>query len=281
MEHTFDGSFEGPLFGALAVSLREASEQKAAYSIVSGTLHDGVTPDPMPMRTVLEEGNCRLRETAYPSCSDPCASGEACVAEDTCSAYPTQQNVGVITVSGLGSGAVTLAPFAPSFFYQSDELPYPPCAEGDSLGLEAQAFSAEAPCVVPLVVPTAQIPVRAGEPVDLTWEPPGDETLARVHILLDVSHHGGKRGDIVCDVPDNGSYEIPASLVNPLLEQGLAGFPWVILTRWVRNTSTLSEVYFSVSASVERSVDTGVQSCLSDEECSDGQLCDRATVMCR
>jgi hypothetical protein len=181
----------------------------------------------------------------------------------------------------LGSELLRLAPFAPNFFYQSEELAYPPCAEGDSLGLEAEAFSAQAPCIAPLVVPTAQIPVRADEPVELTWEPPGDETLARVHILLDVSHHGGKRGDIVCDVPDNGSYEIPASLVNPLLEQGLAGFPWVILTRRVRSSSTLSDVSFSVLASAERSVDTGVQSCLGDEECPDGQLCDRATVMCQ
>lgn len=281
-EPTPDSGTHDRLFGSIVVSLRETSEEKEAYGLVSGTLYGGAYPDAMPMRIVQEEDDCQLREAIHPFCGTPCGSDAVCVDDDQCSPYPSPQDVAEITVDGLDPGPVTLPPFPPNFFYQSEELAYPPCSEGDLLRLDADAFAAEAPCIAPLAVdPDAAISVRSGEPVQLSWDVPGDSELARIQILLDVSHHGGKRGDVVCEVPDTGSYEIPASLVTALLDQGLAGFPSVILTRRVRSESTLPNVHFSVVASLERSVDTGVQSCLSDEECPEGQTCDRQAVICR
>jgi hypothetical protein len=202
--------------------------------------------------------------------------------------YPDSQDVGDITVRGLDldTGSVTLEPFAPSFFYQSAELAYPPCREGTPLHLESAAFTAEATCIAPLIVDQDPVRVRTGEPVSLTWDPPGSaedpsQSTTRIQILLDISHHGGKRGDILCDVPDSGSYTIPQNMVAALVDLGLAGFPSVILTRRSTGTTTLPEVNFIVAATVERPVDTGVHSCLNDEDCPGGQTCNRQTVTCR
>jgi hypothetical protein len=202
--------------------------------------------------------------------------------------YPDSQDVGNITVRGLDldTGSVTLEPFAPSYFYQSNELAYPPCQEGTALHLESPAFTAEAACIAPLIVDTDPVRVRSGEPVSLTWDPPDlpddpSRPAARIQILLDISHHGGKRGDILCDVPDSGSYTIPQNMVTALVDLGLAGFPSVILTRRLTGTTTLPNVSFVVASSVERPVDTGVHSCLNDEDCPDGETCDRQTVTCR
>jgi hypothetical protein len=205
------------------------------------------------------------------------------VSDDQCVPYPAAQDVGPITVSGLdlASDPTTLEPFAPSYFYQSDELAYPPCRERSLLHLESSAFTAEATCIAPLVVDSdAHISVRDGEPVTLAWQPAASED-SRISILLDVSHHGGKRGDILCDVPDSGGYTIPHNMVSALLDMGLAGFPSVILTRRFTGTTTLPNVAFIVVSSVERSVDTGVHSCLRDEDCPNGQTCDRSNVVCQ
>lgn len=285
-----DASAGDPLYGSIVVSLRETTETKEAYGLVSGTLYDGPRPDPEPMRTVLEEGHCQLREAIHPFCNEPCGGAAACVSEDQCMPYPNSQDVGNITVRGLDldTGSTTLEPFAPSYFYQSDELAYPPCRAGTLLRLESNDFTAEATCIAPLIVdPNARISVSDGDPVTLTWQAAAASDDSRIDILLDISHHGGKRGDILCDVPDSGSYTIPQNMVSALIDLGLAGFPSVILTRRSTRTTTLprngrsvAHVDFLVASSVERPVDTGVHSCLNDEDCPDGETCDRQTVSC-
>jgi hypothetical protein len=123
--------------------------------------------------------------------------------------------------------------------------------------------------------------VRADEPLTIQWQETAAPDLARIEILLDISHHGGKRGDIVCEVDDSGSHTIPAALVSALIEMGTAGFPSVIVSRVARRAASLQGVDFVVQSTVQRPVDTGVQSCLQDTDCPDGRTCDRATVTCR
>lgn len=285
---TPDAGAQVPLFGSIVVSLRETVDATAAYGLVSGTIYDGPRPDPEPLRVIMEDGECQLREALHPLCSEGCGSGAVCVDTEECAPYPQAQNVGDLSVTGLGvdgEESVTLGPFPPSFFYQSQELAYPPCEEGATLRLEANAFSAEARCIAPLLVDSsAPLRVRSREPLTLTWERPADPSLARVQVLLDVSHHGGKRGDIVCDAPDTGGLEISAPLITALVDMGLAGFPSVILTRRTQATSTQPNVRLVVAASVARTVDTGVQSCLQDtgnDGCPEGQTCDRTTLTCQ
>ncbi len=272
------------LFGAISVDFREAVGGAAAFGLVSGSVYDGPSPLAFGLEAVLEEGECQLREPTHPFCDPACGSTGLCVRDGECMPYPKAQNVGEMQVTGLLE-PVTLEPFPPNFYYQSAELAFPPCEEGATIALDAEAFRAEARCVAPLVVDASEpLFVRREEPLILTWQAPGDPELGSVHILLDISHHGGKKGDIVCVVPDTGRYEIPATLVTALVDLGLAGYPSVILTRSSAAVSDPPDVTFSVAASIERPVDTGVQSCLpnaADEPCPAGQTCDPASSICR
>lgn len=279
---SLDASAGDPLYGSIVVSLRESTESKGAYGLVSGTLYDGPRPNPEPMRVVREAGGCQLREAVHPVCTEPCGSAAACVSDDQCTPYPKSQDVGNLTLRGLDldTESTTLEPFAPNYFYQSEELAYPPCQPGAALHLESNSFTAEATCIAPLLVDPDRVRVRSGEPVSLTWNTTDSAVPARIQILLDISHHGGKRGDILCDVPDSGSHTIPQDMVSALIDLGLAGFPSVILTRRFTGTTSLPDVAFLVVATVERPVDSGVRSCLNDEECPNGQTCDRQTVTC-
>jgi hypothetical protein len=103
---------------------------------------------------------------------------------------------------------------------------------------------------------------------------------SRIRISLDLAHHGGKKGEIECEVPDNGAFEIPEPLVSELVSLGLAGFPTVNVTRLSQSNSTApAQVSLVISASVEREVDSGVQSCLADSSCFAPDVC-RADKTC-
>jgi hypothetical protein len=268
-------------FGTISLNLREANEASAAYSQVSGTVYDGPSPLDFGLETVLEQGECQLREPTHPFCDPPCGSEAMCIRDGECMPYPKAQDAGELSVAGLFE-EVTLPAVPPNFRYQSAELAYPPCDEGSALQLGAASFQAEAPCIAPLVIDDSEpVRVRSDEPVVLTWQA-SELVVARIQIFLDISHHGGKKGDIVCDVPDTGHYEIPASLVTPLVDLGLAGYPSVILTRWTGGVSSPPDVRFKIAASAERPVDTGVRSCVpnSAENCPDGQTCDPMSNIC-
>jgi hypothetical protein len=196
--------------------------------------------------------------------------------------FPAAQNVGVVQVEGLGSEPVAMDPFPPSFAYQSTALPYPPCQEGDAVRLVADSFSAQTRCIAPLMIDgTDVISVKRDQPVKLVWDAPLQTDLARMQIRLDVSHHGGKKGEIDCDVPDTGAFDIPAALVTALVDLGLAGYPTIVLTRVASAPSTKQPgVTLAVSASVEQEVDTGIQSCTEDANCPTEQLCNTDKLTC-
>ena len=197
--------------------------------------------------------------------------------------YPKAQNVGVVRLEGLGAEPIAMDPFPPSFAYQSTALPYPPCEEGDAVRLRVDSFGAASVCIAPLVIPGSDvISVKRDRPAELSWTPPARTDLARMQIRLDVSHHGGKKGEIDCDVADTGAFQIPASLVTALVDLGLAGFPTIILTRVASASSPEApEVRLVVSASVERDVDTGITSCSDTKKCPAGQQCDKSNSTCQ
>lgn len=268
------------IYGTVSLQLLSENEFRPAMSVVTARFYDR-PPRSIP-RLLLEDedGDCELWVADIPSCPDGCESGFQCVSDDACQPYPEVEDVGDLRVFGLFDGETLLESIAPSFIYQSEALPYPPCEPGDAITLEGELFTAEAPCIAPLVTEGPAPRVRRQEPVSLQWEAPGDPTLARIRILLDISHHGGKKGEIVCDVADSGSFDIPASLVTPLVDLGLAGFPSVILTRRVHSPTHLEGVSLEIVAAVQRPVDTGVDSCLSDDDCPEGSSCDVERVTC-
>jgi hypothetical protein len=214
-----------------------------------------------------------------------------CAAADDCRNYPTGVDVGTVSVEGLatedGADAFTMEPLPPSNTYQplaDVDLRYPPFAQGDPVRLGAEgaggaAFAIETVGVAPLVVTTpGTVLFEEGEPVRLQWEP-GDEPSARVRVVVDLSHHGGQRGEIDCDVPDTGSMEIAAELVTELLELGWSGFPSLWIARQTRGSTVIAagRVDLVVSSAAVVPIDIpGLSSCSeigASDECPAGQTC--------
>jgi hypothetical protein len=272
-----------PLTGTITVSLRAANEttMAKAFSVAGGTVYDGPVPDAFPLAVSLEEPGCKLLKPKLPFCSDGCGGDAACVDDETCAAYPKAQDVGILRLEGLGGEPVTMDPFPPSFAYQSPALPHPPCVEGEAVSLSGDDFSAASTCIAPLIVASTEFAVRRDEALGLDWEAPAQSDQTRVLIKLDVSHHGGKKGEIDCDVPDTGSFEIPASLVTALVDLGLAGYPTIVLTRIASAPSAdQPAIKFEISSSIELEVDTGITSCTEDAQCATDQRCNMDKLVC-
>jgi hypothetical protein len=184
-------------------------------------------------------------------------------------------------MQGLGAD-LALDPISKG--YSGPTLPYPPCTEGADVKLQADSFSVTGKCIAGLTLSGPDpIPVKSGMPAKFAWAAPGQAGISRIQIALEIAHHGGYKGEIDCDVPDTGSFEIPATLITALVNLGLAGYPTVAVTR-VSTAASPGEpnVKLLVSSSLERAVDTGVTSCgIGDATCPNGTSCDDASKTCK
>jgi hypothetical protein len=167
--------------------------------------------------------------------------------------------------------------------YQSPTLPAEACAEGAPVSLHASGFSMESPCIARLELTTeAPIPVSAGKTLDLAWAPPSTAGDSRIKIHLDIAHHGGKKGEINCDVADTGSFSVPEKLVTQLVGLGLAGYPDIAVERYSTSADASNPmIQLRVGSLVRREVDTGVLSCDEDTQCESGQTCNTADRTCK
>jgi hypothetical protein len=258
----------------------------AGYTNLVGKVYDGPTPQQTVWELSEAEGDCQLLEPRVPYCEAGCGA-DVCVEDDVCQAYPEAHPVGTVTVTGLrtdpGGTELEMDPIGTTYQPVGVTLAYPPFAEGDAVSLDAAGsaftgpFGMEAEGIAPLQLLTSEIPLETGVGVALEWTPPADALAdSRIGLLLDISHHGGSNGKIVCDLDDDGSFEIPAALITRLLALGVAGFPTIILTREARGSTTISagRVDLALASKVEHEVTiAGLVSCNGDEDCPDPQTC--------
>jgi hypothetical protein len=263
-----------PLYGNFTFEVVEETPETDPFTRFQGAVFDGQYPPPFPLTLDSTDGDCELWVPTNASCPAGC-SGGVCTAAGVCSLYPKEVSVGPVTVEGIDPAAFTVSPITTKFVYQAtSSLPNPPCTEGSTFGVSGSGFSVQAKCIKPLVLTsTIPIPVMSGSPVALTWEA-ADEPTARINVKLDIAHHGGRKGEIQCDVADTGSFSIPAALVTKLVNLGLAGFPTIGVKRIVHATSTEEPgLVLVMAAPLERAVDTGIESCNESTDCEDGEVC--------
>ena len=248
---------------------------------IDGRVHSGVVPANI-REVALADGPCRVLVGRSLFCDPACGAGETCGEGGTCIPYPTAQDVGEVSVSGLSVPLVLTS--SSSHFYSNGAttLPHPAWEDGDRLTLTAPGgaltpFTLEGRGVPVLDVPTAAIPVARDAATTITWTPPTAAGDARIQILFDLAHHGGIAASIVCDdLPDNGTYTVPAALVTRLLDEGVAGFPLVTVTRQTVDSTTLAAgcVELRVTAAVSRDVLVpGLVSCADDDGCTPPATC--------
>lgn len=271
------------LVGSFQVKATPASDQGAASTSILGRIFDGPTPVTTIWEKPQDDGDCKLTTPRVPFCSTPCGTTAACVDDDVCQAYPTAHGAGAVTVTGVkatdGSSQVEL--LLVSNNYQALALAYPPFAEGDSVSLSAAgdyfpAFNLSSKGIAPLALTSTELALKSGQALNLTWTK-GGEASAKIHVRLEVSHHGGgSKGQIECDTADSGALTVSAALISKLLNLGVAGFPSVVVTRHVIGSTVIpaGRVELEVSSSFEQGVTIdGLKSCTDKADCPDGQDC--------
>lgn len=257
----------------------------------SSTTVSGVVRDAPPIELVAyvpdqKSGDCQLYLPTVPFCDPPCPSGQACRAGNVCAPQPTSHSVGTVTVRGLaledGTNEFTMDPIGSSKAYSpsaSVKLKYPPAAPGAPIELSTSGgdyapFTIQTTGIAPIEgFDGDPLPLERDRPLELTWTAqPG----AEVEVILEIAHHGGAKGKVICNAEDSGSLVIPASLVTELIGLGVAGYPDVTLTRKTVGSTQLppGRVEFIMFNTQSRPVAIeGLTSCMADEDCPDGQVC--------
>jgi hypothetical protein len=284
-----DGAVDpNALIGTFTIELiaPDTSTSTPGYTSVLGKIYNGPVPEQIVWEESSSEGSCTLLKPRVPFCATSCGGSAVCVEDDTCQAYPTAQAVGTVTVNGVeteaGATQFTMDPVANNYQPVGVTLKYPAFAEGDAISLAAagsafaDAFTLAATGIDTLELLNDSITLDGTNAIALSWTPAAQASASKVHVLFDVSHHGGSKGKIECDLADTGSYTISATFSAKLLALGAAGFPTIILTRRASDSATLDagRVDLIIASKVEKAVVIpGVQSCNDDDDCTSPETC--------
>lgn len=268
--------------GGFAVELK-VNDSGTGTSSVAGNIYAGETPENVVWESEAVASGCSLLVPTAPFCETPCGA-EVCVEGGRCVAYPKSVGVGAVRIQGVGAAEFTMQPQGDTQYYVTPAgvvLPFPPAADGAEIGLQAEGgpfgpFSIVSEGISALNV-TSDNPasIETGAALPIRWTP-GASDRARMHIELDLSHHGGTKGKILCDVADSGSIDIPAAMIAELIGLGVSGFPTLEIARRAVGTASVAAGSIELVVLSQTRLDVtvpGLLSCSEDSECPTGQTC--------
>lgn len=276
------GTTTGTLTGNFTVELHPEDK----YAVIGGQIFEAPQPSATPLDVAQEQSGCKLLIPRAVSCTPECATTSVCTGNNQCTPKPNPVSLGTVHVEGLGGRAIDMEAQKPAYAYAGPTLAdtYPPCKEGDDIKLTSDLLSINGKCIATLdLLGPTPLAIRSGQAADLSWTPPGKTNISRIQIRLEISHHGGYKGEIDCDVPDSGSFSIPEPLVTALIARGIGGYPTIKVTRSSSAAaSNQPGVKLVMPSLVERAVDHGVQSCGGQDAppCPSGQTCNQEDRLC-
>jgi hypothetical protein len=261
-------------------------DPNGASGSFTATITDTLVPN-----TVLTEreqdGPCGIWQRVNPFCDPPCTPGtETCSTDMTCIPAPRNQRAGTVTVTGAAA-PISLEPNGANY-YQVTSLPNPPFAPGERILLEASgdqiaAFSLRGVGIAPLELPEGEsFVVRDGQPLDLAWDTTGTED-STVYVELTVDQHGNSPVKLICEVPDTGSFSIPAGILGTFVGYGVTGFPNIKIVRRSADSITVAQGCIDLqvrSGSTEELVVEGHTPCVNDTQCPAPLTCDETIQTC-
>jgi hypothetical protein len=289
----------GLAVGTFNIKLVKAEGTAEAHTTVQGSVGDipPVNSRIIGWKKTPGEGDCELYVPEMPFCDPSCDSGKTCIAgtdESFCSAAETLYDLGTVTVKGLqsseGTESLELTGVVKKYSLGKNTLLYPPFAEGDAVSIEASGkdidgFTVSSNGIEPLEVLTSgDITMEKNKPVSIEWTPATMANNSTIEVVIDISHHGGQRGEVRCSTDDTaGSLEIPAALITKLMNLGYAGFPSMDINR-VATGSTTTEagrVDFIISSGETKAIQIpGLASCDESHPCESGKTCG-TDAMCK
>jgi hypothetical protein len=281
--------------GALAYEPCELGARTGAFTVelgdgftaVTGSVRDAVTPSDVP-DLVSEEGSCRLFRSRNLFCDPPCGSGTTCAETMSCVASPTNQSVGTVSVTGLAA-ALEMTPSGVNSYTNpaSPELPHPGFVEGAVIVLSATggalaAFELEGRGIAPFELDDAPLSVVRGQALALRWTPPGETNGQVVHLKFEFNRHGGTPTWLECDAPDTGSFDVPSTLLDALLDLEVSGWPTLTAARRTVDSTEVGSGCVELRVVSAVTVDValpGITSCDSENPCPPPQAC-QANLLC-
>ncbi len=225
-----DGGCPAALGGASGPQFAQTSSRfdLGAYPdwlTFSGGVYDG--PKIEFHQEAERQGACRLLTYQASFCDPACQSGQACIAEQ-CVDYPALQSVGTVTLGGVGTTGIPVAPVGDgSYSWSTQDFGAGDLAEIslDAPGAVGPGFSVAA-CTPPPLEPTADwsalLEQRAdGQDVTLEWSNPIDWTRVYIRMTTGIGTHGGiSPVEIECEGRDTGSLTLPGSYLDALYADG-------------------------------------------------------------
>lgn len=257
------------------------------YSIVDGSVLDAVVPT-----SVLTEeaavGDCQLLRRENPFCDPVCESGFTCSLEGECVPFPSEQNLGNVTVAGLVADVI-MEPREPGARYYDTTLPHPAVDPGTLVELRTAPDGVLGELVLhgvgpePLESLDEELVVVAGRPLSVSWTPAAADVRTHVEFFLNIDQHGSSPLRISCLFPDTGSGEVDAALIQGLVAGGVTGFPSARLRRQTVDHALTDDGCMDFGVASPRFVGVqvdGFTPCTDDDDCPDGQTCNRALEIC-
>jgi hypothetical protein len=258
----------------------------AFLTTAAGAVANGVVP-----LTVLDneatEGDCTLLRRVSPFCDPACAPDETCSLDEECIPYPTQQDVGTVSITGLYA-SVVMEPSTPGYNYYLLGLPHPAYAPGDLVTLDVEGayfpgFRLYGVGLVPLELVPGQWVLSETEDMAVAWGAPGGPVRSTVHLRVTIDQHGVSPIQLDCDFADTGSGTVPAGIAAQLVASGVTGFPSATLTRWTVDSTSVGPgcVDFALSWSGLGDLRVeGYTPCGESADCPSGQTCNTVLEIC-
>jgi hypothetical protein len=265
---------------------RFSVESQSDFGVVQGAVFEGVVPTSIP-RLAAEAGPCRLLERRNLVCTPACVGATTCGEDGACIPYPRQISVGKVTISGL-TQPTNLSPQNPGNGYFAPDADNPPFAVGSEVtlkaegesgrpGFELKGFGSAALGAKPSWL------IERGKGLSVLWQNGDSGARTRVTVELSVDQHGLSPLTLACEFEDTGAANIPATVVDRLLDAGVSGFPNGRIFRRTadRVLVDLGCVDFLVGSPLAADVSVaGVVPCKKVADCPMGQTCNLMQERC-
>lgn len=256
------------------------------YSIVDGQMNDGVVPATV-LELAAEEGDCKLLKRNNPYCDPTCDPGYTCDFSGECVVYPLGVDLGTVTISGLVD-LVTMEPLGSGYQYFDTRISHPAFEPGVLVQLQTEGGSL-APFTlhavgVSLLVPTSNLwEVAKSTALVVSWDAPTTQVRSTVDLSLNIDQHGITPVTLQCSFVDDGSAEVPASVLDALFAFGVSGYPSANIARRTVDSTTIGDGCVDFALGHEVLVDVtvvGHTPCDSPDDCPDGQECNFTIQTC-
>lgn len=267
-------------FGGFEVA---ATDEKTE---VAGAVANGVVPERVLEQTAAA-GDCVVLRRNNPYCEPACDPGYTCDFDGTCLPYPSNMELGTVSVGGLVQ-AVSMTATFPGNTYFDTTLPHPGFTAGDVVYLEMPGGT-YGPATMFGVAPESvgAAPTWAVDPsaaLVVTWPAPTLPVVrSTARLTVSIDQHGITPSLLQCDFADTGEGTVPVEAVAALVSGGVTGFPSGSLSRRTADSLPAGEGCMDLVVSWTTTATVSVEGhtpCVSTDDCPDGQDCNLELQTC-